>query len=186
MHGASPFHAKLLAYVQPIKVAIMRHGSTWISSIGAALNHIMMSKTDEFYSKSVLRRTITASRKGASAVSWATIRSLHERATICTCMSPCAKICTSSRSDLMTFRGRIQEQPCSMETCLSSMLSFHVSFSFALNTHRAQNPSRTPRHGVVKITALHQCTHVRDHLICFFLNQGNFVTLACGSPHSLS
>ena len=32
MHGASPSHAKLLAYVQPIKVAIMRHGSTWISS----------------------------------------------------------------------------------------------------------------------------------------------------------
>ena len=34
------------------------------------------------------------------------------------------------------------------EACLSSMLSFLVSFSFALNTHRAQNPSRTHRHGV--------------------------------------
>ena len=36
------------------------------------------------------------------------------------------------------------------------------------------------------ITPLHQCTHVRDHLICFFLNQGNFVTLAYGPPYSLS
>ena len=67
MHGG--FLAKLLAYVQPIKVAIMRHGSTWISSIGAALNHSMMRMTDEFHSKSVLRRTSTASRKGASAIS---------------------------------------------------------------------------------------------------------------------
>ena len=64
-----PSLAKLLAYVQPIKVAIMRHGSTWISSTGAALNHNMMSMTDEFYSKSVLRRTSTASRKGESATS---------------------------------------------------------------------------------------------------------------------
>ena len=31
----SPSHAKLSACVQPIKVAIMRHGSTWNSSIGA-------------------------------------------------------------------------------------------------------------------------------------------------------
>ena len=28
-----PLHAKLSACVQPIKVAIMRHGSTWISSL---------------------------------------------------------------------------------------------------------------------------------------------------------
>ena len=48
----------------------------------------------------------------------------------------------------MTFRGRIQQQASSMEACLGSMLSFHVSFSFALNTHRAQNSSRTLRHGV--------------------------------------
>ena len=58
-----PSLAELLAYVQPIKVALMRHGSTWISSIGAALSHSMMSITDEFYSKSDLRRTSTASRK---------------------------------------------------------------------------------------------------------------------------
>ena len=32
-------------------------------------------------------------------------------------------------------------------------------------------------------TAPHQCTHVRDHLICF-LKQGNFVPLACGLPYS--
>ena len=60
---------KLSIYVPVIKVAIMRHGSTWISSIGAALNHSMLRMTDEFYSKSVLRRTSTASRKGASATS---------------------------------------------------------------------------------------------------------------------
>ena len=65
----SPSHVKLSACVQPIKVAIMRHGSTWISSIGAIPNHITENLTDEFYSKSVLRRTITPSRKGASAIS---------------------------------------------------------------------------------------------------------------------
>ena len=43
----SPSHAKLSACVQPIKVAIMRHGSTWISSIGATPNHITKNLTDE-------------------------------------------------------------------------------------------------------------------------------------------
>ena len=56
----------------------------------------------------ILRRTSTASRNGESATSRATTHSLHDRATICTCMSPFAKICTSSRSDLMTFRSRTQ------------------------------------------------------------------------------
>ena len=50
-----PSHAKLSACVQPIKAAIMRHGSIWISSIGAALNHIMKSMTDEFSSRNVRR-----------------------------------------------------------------------------------------------------------------------------------
>ena len=63
-HFPSP--AKLLAYVQPIKVSIMRHGSTWISSIGAAVNHIMMSMTDEFSSKNVLRHVHMGTRKDAS------------------------------------------------------------------------------------------------------------------------
>ena len=40
----SPSHAKLSACVQPIKVAIMRHGSTWISSIGTIPNHITKQK----------------------------------------------------------------------------------------------------------------------------------------------
>ena len=35
----SPSHEKLLACDQPIKVAIMRHGSTWISSTGATLGY---------------------------------------------------------------------------------------------------------------------------------------------------
>ena len=51
----SPSHAKLSACVQPIEAAIMRHGSTWISSIGAIPHHITKNLTDEFYSKSVLR-----------------------------------------------------------------------------------------------------------------------------------
>ena len=65
----SPSHAKLSACVQPIKAAIMRHGSTWKSSIGAILDHITENLTDEFYSKSVVHHIITSSRKGASAIS---------------------------------------------------------------------------------------------------------------------
>ena len=49
----SPSRTKLSACVQPIKAAIMRHGSTWISSIGAIPSHITKNRTDEFYSKSV-------------------------------------------------------------------------------------------------------------------------------------
>ena len=64
-----PSRAKLSACVQPIKAAITRHGSTWISSIGAALNHIMKNFTDEFCSKSVLWHIIKGSKKGASAIS---------------------------------------------------------------------------------------------------------------------
>ena len=51
----SPSHAKLSACVQSIEAAIMRHGSIWISSIGAAVNHIMKSMTDEFSSRNVRR-----------------------------------------------------------------------------------------------------------------------------------
>ena len=77
-----PSLAKLLAYVHLIKVAITRHGSTWISSIGAALNHSMKSMTDEFSSKSVLCHLTKGRRGGEPVISRATIRSLHERATI--------------------------------------------------------------------------------------------------------
>ena len=56
MHGAFSIPRKTLVYVQTIKVAIMRHGSIWISSIGAAVNHSMMSMTDEFSSKNVLHQ----------------------------------------------------------------------------------------------------------------------------------
>ena len=62
----SPSHVKLSACVQPIRIAIVRHG---ISSIGAIRNHITKNLTNEFYSKSVLRHIITGSRKGASAIS---------------------------------------------------------------------------------------------------------------------
>ena len=86
----SPSHAKLSAHVQPIKAAIMRHGSTWISSIGAIPTHITKNLTAEFHSKNVLRRTSTASGKGASEVSLATIRSLRDRVTIRTRSHTCA------------------------------------------------------------------------------------------------
>ena len=84
----SPSHEEHSACDRLIKVAITRLGSTWISSTGATLVHTMMIMINEFSSKNVLCRTSAASRKGASAISWATIRSLHERATICTCTSP--------------------------------------------------------------------------------------------------
>ena len=58
-----PFLAEFLVYVQTIKVAIMRHGSTRISSIGAALNPSMMSMTYEFSLKNVLRRVHTGTKK---------------------------------------------------------------------------------------------------------------------------
>ena len=90
----SPFLAKLLVYVQPSKVV--------------NLEFVDWRSTQSQHGENVLRRTSTTSRKGASAISWATIRSLHERATICTCTSPFAKFCTSSRSDLMTFFFRNQ------------------------------------------------------------------------------
>ena len=64
-----PSPAKVLANVQLIKVAIMRHGSTWISSIGAALNHIMSSMTDEISSENVLRHVDMGTRTDASAKS---------------------------------------------------------------------------------------------------------------------
>ena len=72
MHGALSIpRKKLSACVQPVKAAIMRHGSTWISTIGAIPNHITKNPTDEFYSKSVLRHIIKGSKKkkGASAIS---------------------------------------------------------------------------------------------------------------------
>ena len=61
-----------------------------------------------------------------------------------------AKFCSSSRSDQMTFRVRIQKQAFFREACFSSILPFRVSFLSALNTHLAKHPSRTPRHGVKK------------------------------------
>ena len=65
----SPSLAKLLVYVQTIKVAIMRHGSTWISLIGAALTRSMMSMTDEFTAKNVLQRVHTGTKNDVLAKS---------------------------------------------------------------------------------------------------------------------
>ena len=65
----SPSHAKPSVYVQTINVAIMRHGSTWISSIGATLTHSMMCMTDEFSSKSVLQRVHTGTKNDVLAKS---------------------------------------------------------------------------------------------------------------------
>ena len=62
-------HAKLSACVQPIKAVTTRHGSTWISSIGAVPDHIAKNMTDEFYSKSVPRHVLMGSRKGVSVKS---------------------------------------------------------------------------------------------------------------------
>ena len=64
----SPSHAKSLVYVQTIKVAITRHGSTWISSTGATLVHSMVNMIDEFSSKNVLCHLIKARRRGGSVI----------------------------------------------------------------------------------------------------------------------
>ena len=70
MHGAFSIPRKTLG-LRPTDQSL----PSWdmappgFSSIGAALGHSMMSMTDEFYSRSVLRRTSTASRKGESATS---------------------------------------------------------------------------------------------------------------------
>ena len=45
-------------------------------------NHITKNFTDEFHSKSVLRLTIMERKWGRSVITWATIRSRRERATI--------------------------------------------------------------------------------------------------------
>ena len=63
--------------------------------------------------------------------------------------------CTSSRSDLMIFRFRIQSQ-----ACFSSILPFRVSFLSALDIHFAQHPSRRSRHGVKKKTVLVKALNV--------------------------
>ena len=49
LHGAFVhLHMKLWACARPIKAATMRHGVTTTSSIGAAHNHIMTDRIDEF------------------------------------------------------------------------------------------------------------------------------------------
>ena len=65
----SPSHEELLACCQLIKVAIMRHGSTWISSIGTTLGNRKVTTVDTFPSKNVLRHIIRSSRKDASVKS---------------------------------------------------------------------------------------------------------------------
>ena len=57
----SPSHAKSSVCVQTIKDAIMRHGSTWISSTGATLVHSMVNMIDEFSS----RTSCATSSRGA-------------------------------------------------------------------------------------------------------------------------
>ena len=73
LHGAFSITPKLSACVLPIKAAIMRDGSTWISSIGAAPNHITGNLTDEFSSRNVrryvLQQAIMGSRKDVSVKS---------------------------------------------------------------------------------------------------------------------
>ena len=54
-----------------------------------------------------VKRVLTRRFFVLSRLSLCTLFCLHERATICTCMPRCAKICASSRSDLMTFCDRI-------------------------------------------------------------------------------
>ena len=78
----SPSHEELLACDQLIKVAIMRHGSIWISSTDATLGYRKVNMVDTFSSKNVLRHIITGNRKDASVKSSATIRSPRNRATI--------------------------------------------------------------------------------------------------------
>ena len=139
----SPSRTKLSACVQPIEAAIMRHGSTWISSIGAIPNHITKNLTDEFYSKSVLHHIITGRRKGASAISWATIRSLRDRATIHTCAST---LCENLYI--------LTKWPDDVSHSVTDMFWFRPLFScfilVCFDIHFAQPPSRTPRHGVKK------------------------------------
>ena len=65
----SPSHAKPSVYVPTIIVAIMKHDTTWISSIGATLNHSMMCMTDEFSSKNVLQLVHTGTKNGILAKS---------------------------------------------------------------------------------------------------------------------
>ena len=113
-----PFHTKLSACAQPIKAATTRHGYP-------VLNHIMKNMTNELFSKSVLRHVPMGSRKGASAISCATIRSLRDRLTIRTRSAIPCETCTSSRSDLMTFRWRTTTSGRRMACSLPSRLQRH-------------------------------------------------------------
>ena len=65
----SPSHEELLACDQLIKVAIMRHGSIWISSTGATLGKRKVNTFDTFPSKNVLRHVIMGNRKDVSVKS---------------------------------------------------------------------------------------------------------------------
>ena len=64
----SPSHAKSSVNVQTIKVVIMRHGSTWISSTGATLVHSMVNMIDEFSSKNVLPHLNKGRRRGGPVI----------------------------------------------------------------------------------------------------------------------
>ena len=129
------------------RYAIMRHGSTWILSICAIPNHITNNLTDEFYSKSVLRHIITGSRKGASATSWATIRSLRDRATIRTRSSIlCENLYTPH--DLIWWRFALCNRHASGEACFSFRPLFSCFILVCFEHPLCATPSRTPRHGV--------------------------------------
>ena len=65
----SQSHEELLACDQLIKVAIMRHGSIWISSTGATLGNRKVNTVHTFPSKNVLRHIIMGNRKDVSVKS---------------------------------------------------------------------------------------------------------------------
>ena len=101
----SPSHEELLACDQLIKVAIMRHGSIWISSTDATLRNRKVNTVDTFPSKNVLRHIITGNRKDAAVKSRATIGAPRICTPFRTRCSIFCETCTSSRSELMTFRS---------------------------------------------------------------------------------
>ena len=135
----SPFHEELLACDQLIKVAIMRHGSIWISSTDATLGNRKVNTVDTFPSKNVLRHITTGNRKDAAVKSRATIRSPRICTTTRTRCSIFCETCTSPRSDLMTFRSSMQQQARSLEACRSFHDVCLIHFESSLCTSTITN-----------------------------------------------
>ena len=83
-----------------------------------------------------------AEKKGVSVQSRATIRSLGDRSTNRTSFSKIFETCTSSRSDLMTFRLKF----CSRHACFSSIFSFSSRLNPFSTVHFAQHPLPIDKH----------------------------------------